>query len=589
MEKKGKQGEDEKKLEREEGRQEKEQSNVESEDGRVEREDCLMEVRERKVESEDGRVERENCLMEVVEGELNMMKERVETALRPTSDTGKQKQGESWDKRKGTEEEEWGTERGGEGMKMMKRDDKGFEVDDKRESGASHSILSASPSGPHKADVRVEEDRKSGERGSEEEEANKGEGRQTVPGEVEEGVKWRLPSGIESDVVGAWVSDTLSTLLQEVVDPPSSPTSDSLVVASCLLEYTWQQLNIGHWRDVSMSWRLVFTWGSVSLANIQLRHLQISLQCHPGPPSLDDLVAAGRIVKACDRGLLMGGPLDNNPLHSTAAALNVYARPREGRDLGDDEKETLPTEPEDPAEVTHPLPSEHCPALDRFLLKYMDQGRAVVLLGVVDHWPALHRWSLGYLQRVAGARTVPVEVGARYTDDSWYQRLMSLDDYITTYVMGRGRAKEEGPGYLAQHQLLDQIPQLQEDILVPDYCYIGDISPRLHAWFGPRGTVSPLHHDPDHNILVQVVGYKYVRLYSEDQTPYLYPHPDPLLSNTSQVDVEACDAMTTWPLLKEAKYYDLVLRPGQALYIPPRSWHYVRSLSISFSVSFWWT
>ena len=31
-----------------------------------------------------------------------------------------------------------------------------------------------------------------------------------------------------------------------------------------------------------------------------------------------------------------------------------------------------------------------------------------------------------------------------------------------------------------------------------------------------------------------------------------------------------------------------VLQPGEMLYIPPRWWHYVKSLSVSFSVSFWW-
>jgi len=34
---------------------------------------------------------------------------------------------------------------------------------------------------------------------------------------------------------------------------------------------------------------------------------------------------------------------------------------------------------------------------------------------------------------------------------------------------------------------------------------------------------------------------------------------------------------------------DCILEEGEMLYIPPKWWHYVRSLTMSLSVSFWWS
>ena len=43
--------------------------------------------------------------------------------------------------------------------------------------------------------------------------------------------------------------------------------------------------------------------------------------------------------------------------------------------------------------------------------------------------------SLDYLKQIAGPRTVPVEVGSRYTDEDWTQKLMLLSDFIEEFIL----------------------------------------------------------------------------------------------------------------------------------------------------------
>lgn len=43
--------------------------------------------------------------------------------------------------------------------------------------------------------------------------------------------------------------------------------------------------------------------------------------------------------------------------------------------------------------------------------------------------------SIDYLRSVAGCRTVPIEVGSKYTDEEWSQKLITVNEFIDTYIM----------------------------------------------------------------------------------------------------------------------------------------------------------
>lgn len=74
----------------------------------------------------------------------------------------------------------------------------------------------------------------------------------------------------------------------------------------------------------------------------------------------------------------------------------------------------------------------------RFLTRYMlapDKGQPVVVTGAMSGWSALSRWQdLAYLARVAGPRTVPVEMGRHYLAQGWGQRLMLFSDFVKLHV-----------------------------------------------------------------------------------------------------------------------------------------------------------
>lgn len=64
--------------------------------------------------------------------------------------------------------------------------------------------------------------------------------------------------------------------------------------------------------------------------------------------------------------------------------------------------------------------------------------------------------------------------------------------------MGLAAPAEEAArtvGYLAQHPLFEQIPELARDIAQPEYCSLGEgVLHSVNAWFGPAGTVSTHLH-----------------------------------------------------------------------------------------------
>lgn len=63
---------------------------------------------------------------------------------------------------------------------------------------------------------------------------------------------------------------------------------------------------------------------------------------------------------------------------------------------------------------------------------------------------------MNYLKKVAGARTVPIELGAHYVHPTWSQKLMTVGEFIEAYIVPQ-MGEDTTVGYLAQHPLFEQV------------------------------------------------------------------------------------------------------------------------------------
>uniref|UniRef100_A0A0K0DPN4 JmjC domain-containing protein n=1 Tax=Angiostrongylus cantonensis TaxID=6313 RepID=A0A0K0DPN4_ANGCA len=212
-----------------------------------------------------------------------------------------------------------------------------------------------------------------------------------------------------------------------------------------------------------------------------------------------------------------------------------------------------------------------------FVDQFLTRSKPVIIKGLISHWPAVKKWSFGYLYRILARRVVPVERGAKYTDSSWTQTLMTGSEFFRKCTL-----LESGKEtlYLAQHRLFDQIPHRFLSRVITS----NEVD--RNCWIGPGGTISPLHTDPRENLFCQILGRKFFRLVSPVDTENVYAFKDGITTNTSQVDALNPN-LDEYPDFAKAQCWDGVVESGDVLFIPKGWWHFVSSLSNSISISFW--
>jgi jumonji domain-containing protein 7 len=138
--------------------------------------------------------------------------------------------------------------------------------------------------------------------------------------------------------------------------------------------------------------------------------------------------------------------------------------------------------------------------------------------------------------------------------------------------------------YLMQQPIVEVFPELCAEISPPDL--LGEPA-APHLWFGTAGNVTQLHYDPLSNYFAQVYGRKQFTLYPPQCFDELYPHPvESAFSHLSQIDIEHPD-LSRHPRAHGLPRVEVILGPGDMLFLPAFWWHHVRSIDTAISLNFW--
>lgn len=223
---------------------------------------------------------------------------------------------------------------------------------------------------------------------------------------------------------------------------------------------------------------------------------------------------------------------------------------------------------------------------DEFIERYVRGSRPLVLTDVAHDWPAMQRWSPQYLKARFGH--LEVEIQAERSADPNYEqnklahrRMVRVDGFVDQVLAG-GATNDY---YLTANNEALRRPELApllDDIgTLPDICDRAELAQRASFWFGPAGTKTPLHHDTLMLLHTQVVGRKRWRFISPLETPRLYNHFDVY----SPIDIDQPD-LVRYPAFAGVRVLDVVVEPGETVFLPLGWWHQVSALEVSLSFSY---
>lgn len=235
---------------------------------------------------------------------------------------------------------------------------------------------------------------------------------------------------------------------------------------------------------------------------------------------------------------------------------------------------------------------------DEFNRVYYTSNRKepVLVRNEVSDWDAIRKWDPEYLDCVLGH----LEATVLFHEEGIFNPNENPEDMKLPFTEAREYISVDGRYYMPQAAIERpwiarvatgndiKFHRLSKDIHKPRF--LDDVTKLLlvtNIWYGGEKCKSPLHYDVSHNFFSQVMGEKRVLLASPSQSEYLYPAHGAASHRQSRVNVFDPDE-SEFPRYEKADLGEVVVEPGDMLFIPGGWWHAVETVTPSISVNFWW-
>ena len=221
-----------------------------------------------------------------------------------------------------------------------------------------------------------------------------------------------------------------------------------------------------------------------------------------------------------------------------------------------------------------------------FKKEFYAPGIPVVIKNLSKEWPAYTKWNWDYFKQLAGDKKVPLYNNVK---SDAYTPINTADDYKTfgEYIdmISNGPAAWR----IFLFNIFDHAPALINDFSWPEHLMKGFVKKYPMLFTGGATSITHMHFDIDmsHILHTQFGGRKRVLLFPFAEQYKLYRKPWEVLSlaDFSNYYQEGKIDYEKFPALKLAEGYDLILEPGDTLFMPAGYWHHMEYLDSGFAMS----